>query len=157
VTHPSRAGLRRAGPRDLAHLETLEAASFEEPWRGRELAVWLEPERGAAWLVEIGGRAVGFALFQLLPGAAELLRVAVLPGERRRGFARAVLEDALRALAEEGRPTCYLEVRSGNRPALALYEALGFRSIGLRRSYYENGEDALVLGRGASETDSDRG
>jgi ribosomal-protein-alanine N-acetyltransferase len=157
VTVPVPAGFRRAGPHDLALLEALEVTCFEQPWHGRELAVWLEPERGAAWLVESGGRAVGFALFQLLPGAAELLRVAVTPDARRRGLARAALAEALRSLAGDGRPTCYLEVRSGNRPALALYEALGFRTLGLRRAYYENGEDALVLGRGAPEAGSGGG
>lgn len=143
--------LRPAGPADLALLEALEVACFEDPWRGRELAVWLEPERGAAWLAGHGDRVLAFALFQLLPGASELLRVAVLPEARRRGLARRLLEGALRSLAGQGRPACYLEVRAGNRPALALYRSLSFRELNLRKGYYSNGEDALVLGRQLEE------
>jgi hypothetical protein len=39
-----------------------------------------------------------------------------------------------------------LEVRRGNAPAIALYEHAGFRTVHVRRQYYQdNGEDALVM------------
>ena len=41
-----------------------------------------------------------------------------------------------------------LEVRADNATAIRLYEAHGFRSIGLRRGYYQpSGADALVMRR----------
>jgi ribosomal-protein-alanine N-acetyltransferase len=41
-----------------------------------------------------------------------------------------------------------LELRAGNRGALALYESLGFRARSRRRGYYQQPlEDALVLVR----------
>ena len=49
--------------------------------------------------------------------------VAVLPGMRRRGIGRALVERALR----EARPACaLLAVDEANRAARALYESLGF-------------------------------
>jgi ribosomal-protein-alanine N-acetyltransferase len=39
-----------------------------------------------------------------------------------------------------------LEVRTSNASAIALYEKLAFRQIGLRKNYYRNPrEDALIL------------
>ena len=39
-----------------------------------------------------------------------------------------------------------LEVRRGNAPAIAVYEVLGFRTVGLRPQYYaDNKEDAAVM------------
>jgi ribosomal-protein-alanine N-acetyltransferase len=48
----------------------------------------------------------------------------------------------------EGAVRALLEVRAGNREAVALYESLGFSRLGVRREYYrEPNEDALVLVR----------
>jgi ribosomal-protein-alanine N-acetyltransferase len=38
-------------------------------------------------------------------------------------------------------------VRPSNQAALELYRAQGFRPLGRRRGYYQDGEDALILGR----------
>jgi ribosomal-protein-alanine N-acetyltransferase len=37
-----------------------------------------------------------------------------------------------------------LEVAAGNPAARALYAATGFRTAGVRRGYYRNGDDALI-------------
>ena len=38
-----------------------------------------------------------------------------------------------------------LEVRASNDPALRLYHSLGFERVGLRRRYYHDGEDAVLM------------
>ena len=50
-------------------------------------------------------------------------------------------------LARAGAGRVFLEVRADNRAATALYEGLGFTRTGLRRGYYRDGADALVLAR----------
>ena len=73
---------------------------------------------------------------------------AVAPPERRRGIARWLLRFAMGRAARRGACRALLEVRAGNREAVALYESLGFRRLCLRREYYrEPVEDALVLAR----------
>ncbi len=49
---------------------------------------------------------------------------------------------------EEGFATVALEVSSANARARALYAKQGFTEIGLRKAYYRDGSDALVLRRG---------
>jgi ribosomal-protein-alanine N-acetyltransferase len=98
-------------------------------------------------LREDAGPPVGYASFRRGFGEAELLRLAVAPGERRRGIARALAAAGFGRLREEGFETCHLEVRMDNMGAIALYEALGFERAGLRRGYYRDGTDALLLSR----------
>jgi ribosomal-protein-alanine N-acetyltransferase len=77
-----------------------------------------------------------------------VMNVAVDPGYRRQGLARRLLVFAMARAARAGARRALLELRAGNREALALYESLGFRSLGVRRAYYgEPTEDALVLTR----------
>ena len=69
---------------------------------------------------------------------------SVSPDHRAQGVGGALL----RRLFEEGRGKLpfTLEVRVSNRPAITMYERLGFRSAGVRPRYYQdNGEDALIM------------
>lgn len=142
-----------AGPADTADLARLERACLPDPWSEEELALGFGSGALAAWrLVAAGSPAdtLGYALFQLLPGECELLRLGVVPAARRRGFGAALTSATLDRLAADGRPVCHLEVRAGNSAARALYERLGFLVVGRRRAYYPDGEDAVRYRREAA-------
>ena len=72
--------------------------------------------------------------------------VAVDPALRRRGTADALLDELERRCRALCLSFATLEVRAGNAPAIALYEKHGYRSVGLRRRYYEKPvEDAVIM------------
>jgi ribosomal-protein-alanine N-acetyltransferase len=145
--------LRRAVPADGPELEALERASFTHPWTAAQIeeevaagapgeVLVLEAPPGAGG----GGRLRAYCAFRLVLDEMHVLNVAVAPPERRRGLARWLLRFAMSRAARGGASRALLEVRAGNREAVALYESLGFRQLGLRREYYrEPIEDALVL------------
>ena len=76
---------------------------------------------------------------------AEILSIGVTPRLRRKGCARAMMEDVIRAARDEGVRKLFLEVDVANAAAAILYESLGFERIGRRKRYYRNGGDALVM------------
>lgn len=90
--------------------------------------------------------AAGYALWVAVPGLgeAELLRVAVDPGRRRAGLGRRLLQASEPFLRDQGVGTLLLEVRVANASARALYAALGWEQVGLRKGYYRDGEDAAL-------------
>ena len=146
--------LRRAVPSDVPGLEALERACFTHPWTEAQLHEELAGgSRGAMLVLEGPGargrdRLRGYCAFRLVLDEMHVMNVAIAPPERRRGLARWLLRFAMRAAARKGASRALLEVRAGNREAVALYESLGFRRLGLRREYYrEPLEDALVLVR----------
>ncbi|HWQ08634.1 MAG TPA: GNAT family N-acetyltransferase [Holophaga sp.] len=126
---------------------------------GSELPAWAEALDelvfGKAWgALEgheylLGLQPYAFARWGVIPAAqeAELLRLAVAPEARRQGLARTLLEASERFLAQEGITTLHLEVRVGNEPARALYEAMGWRPQHKRKAYYADGEDAMVYAK----------
>jgi len=138
--------VRAAALTDLEAIGALEARCFDDPWpAGSVAAFWASP--GArAWLAEVDGQAVAYALLRVVAGEAELLRVATAPAWRRRQVARTLLGDALAELDGAG-VDCHLEVRADNRAALALYLAFGFEPSGRRRKYYADDCDACLLTR----------
>jgi ribosomal-protein-alanine acetyltransferase len=132
---------------DLGRLERLERA-FPDPWPRNFLA--MELQHPAALLLvarDPAGVVAGYAAFRRGAGDAELLRLAVEPGARRRGLGRSLTQRGLEILRAEGCAACHLEVRTGNVGAIALYEGLGFDRVAVRPRYYSDGDDALVLRR----------
>lgn len=143
-------GWRRLGRRDAEEVARLETASFTEPWT----RPMVEQELGSEHCFALGlvdrrpnhkDLLSAHALFRTVPPTAELNRIAVAPEDRRQGLGRVLLGQALGQLAKASCREVFLEVRSNNKAALALYRALGFMQVGCRSGYYTDGTDALVL------------
>lgn len=146
--------LRQAEPADVPALEALERTCFTHPWTAAQLADELAAgDPGFVLVLERpagggGRRLCAYGSFRLVLDEMHVMNVAVAPPERRRGIARWLLRFAMGRAARRGARRALLEVRAGNREAVALYESLGFRRLGVRREYYrEPVDDALVLAR----------
>jgi ribosomal-protein-alanine N-acetyltransferase len=87
----------------------------------------------------------GMILARVAADEAEILTLAVHPAKRRQGLGAALLRAAMRRAAALGATSMFLEVAVTNRAARDLYAAHGFAESGLRRRYYTDGSDALVL------------
>jgi ribosomal-protein-alanine N-acetyltransferase len=87
----------------------------------------------------------GMILGRVAADEAEILTLAVDPGQRRRGIGTALLSAAMARAANLGATFMFLEVAVTNGAARALYVAHGFTEAGLRRHYYTDGPDALIL------------
>lgn len=72
----------------------------------------------------------------------EILYLATSPQFRRQGLMYELLK-ALKGYC--GQQPIWLECRASNQAALKLYEKLGFRRTGLRKGYYKDGMDAILL------------
>jgi ribosomal-protein-alanine acetyltransferase len=76
-----------------------------------------------------------------------ILSLAVDPEARRRGVARALLEQLEAAARDGGATELVLELREDNAAALALYQSLGFNQTGTLLAYYHDKSDALRLSK----------
>ncbi|HEX4952333.1 MAG TPA: ribosomal protein S18-alanine N-acetyltransferase [Thermoanaerobaculia bacterium] len=138
--------IRRAVWEDLPLLAEIEREAFADPWSAAVLATELQHACARVWLGgSPGAPSAGYAGFRWTGPEGELLRLAVVPGERRRGLAAALLEAGLGYLREQEAEVCHLEVRADNVPAIALYDRFSFRVVGRRSGYYPGGVDALLM------------
>lgn len=91
----------------------------------------------------------GLVFCRSVAGEGEVLVLAVLPEQWRRGLGRMLLAAALARAREMGLRRMLLEVAVDNGAARALYEAAGFEPVGRRRDYYRraggHSVDALTL------------
>jgi ribosomal-protein-alanine N-acetyltransferase len=144
--------VRSVARADLAALARIHADCFpEDSWDVAALASVLAMAGAEARLAEEANRAVGLIFATVVGEEAEILTLGVAPGARRCGIARALLADLYARAQGRGATRVVLEVAADNGAALALYEAEGFRTIGLRHAYYHRDRgpaiDAWLLRR----------
>lgn len=139
--------IRRMLPADLPAVMDIQRGAFTTPWSEDMVRKELTQEWSTVLLVEAEGNApLGFVIFWLVHDELHILNVAVKVEQRRQGIGRTAMEAALAFGREHRCRLATLEVRRGNVAAIALYEHLGFRTVGLRPRYYaDNQEDAVVM------------
>ncbi len=136
--------VRPMRPSDLPAVMEITRRSLPLPWGE---AVWREElasPPGLYLVLEVDGVVSGYIGLKLVSDEAHIVTIAVRSEQRRRGFARTLVEAALADPASAGARRVYLEVRPSNVGARALYGSLGFGQTGLRPAYYGD-EDALLM------------
>lgn len=144
---------------DMPECAVLEALCFPSCWSAEQFCeTWKETWFAGYGLFE-NDRLLAYISLSVLAGELEVLNIAVHPDSRGRGLSRSLMAFALsdslnnghllrrglEASTPVGWESAVLEVRVGNVPARALYSGLGFIEAGIRKRYYSDGEDALIM------------
>lgn len=113
-----------------------------------------EPPWSHAWVVEDGGRIVGFAAASYMAWnrRALLWHLYVDPARRGRGIGRRLIDAVHAYAADAGALRLWLETSNLNVTGVEIYRRLGFELCGLDLSLYDGtpaeGEFALYMDRG---------
>ena len=92
------------------------------------------------------GALVGYAGSWQIIDEAHITTIAVEPDMKRKKIGEALLNRILEECYKNMIKYVTLEVRKSNESAIALYEKYGFKSLGVRKGYYQNNnEDALIM------------
>ncbi len=150
---PDRFRWAEAGADKAAAVAGMAARAFEphyrETWSEAQIAGLLQSGNGWLLIAEDEAGVAAFALCRHAGDEAELLLCATRPNLRRQGLATRMLAAVREGAVQRGGRRLFLEVRASNGPALSLYEANGFRRVGLRPGYYRtltgHGIDAVTL------------
>jgi [ribosomal protein S18]-alanine N-acetyltransferase len=136
---------------DAARCAELESMLFpgDDPWPARAFLAELKAKHNHYVGARADGRLVGYAgisrLGRRAPFEYEIHTIGVDPAHQGKGIGRRLLT-ALLDFA--GDAAVFLEVRTDNVPAIALYENFGFVAIGVRKRYYRvSGADAYSMRR----------
>lgn len=124
-------------------INAIEQECFHGSWTAETLLSELNSPLNVLCTEERGGKIAGFALGRVVADEAELFQIATLPEFRRQGIAERLLAELHDEMRGRGAACCFLEVRSRNTGATALYEKTGYEKISLRRNYYPD-DDAVI-------------
>ncbi|NVN50544.1 ribosomal protein S18-alanine N-acetyltransferase [Mycolicibacterium hippocampi] len=138
-------------PADAVRCAELEAQLFDgdDPWPERAFLAELAAKHNHYEAARIDDKLVGYAgiarLGRTRPFEYEIHTIGVDPAYQGQGIGRELL---LRLFEYAEGATIFLEVRTDNVAAIALYENHGFTRVGVRKRYYRvSGADAYTMKR----------
>ncbi len=132
--------------KDISAVAELERQAFSMPWSEKALEESLSQEYYIFLVAEILGEVAGYMGLYRVLDEGDVTNITVAEGYRRQGIGQALLTEMLRLLQEKGIRLVNLEVRAGNKGAIALYEKMGFQTIGCRKNFYEKPvEDGVLM------------
>lgn len=134
--------------RDLGAVMAIEQVSYPRPWTigvfQGELDIARRGDRHYV-VARAGGELVGYAGSMFVVDDAHVTNIAVAGSHRRDGVGTRLLAELAWTAITRDCQGLTLEVRASNEAAQALYRQFGFVPAGVRKRYYENTEDAIVM------------
>lgn len=132
---------------DIKGIIEIENQSFKGPWSEDMFRSELHNRVSSFYTLKDSldnNFIVGYVVFWIVYGEAQILNIVVHPNYKKRGLGRKLLDFAINKMKQQNAYNIFLEVRDSNKVARGLYERSGFKEIGVRTNYYGD-EDAIVM------------
>ena len=135
---------------DLDEVMRIEALSFSNPWSRQQFVDEIERNPlSTPTVLKKSGReqeVAGYCVCWVVAGELHINNIAINPQDRGQGNGEILMQWALDFGRMSGCRRAVLEVRVTNEKAIRLYQRLGFETLGVAPSYYEDtGEDAYIF------------
>lgn len=138
--------IRKMSEDDLPDVLDIETISSVRPWTRRAFYEELYNPHSFVFVCLLEGRMTAYICISQVIDEGHILKISVHPNYRRFGIATRLMNHALSFLRSNGCRRVFLEVRTGNRPAIEMYRKIGFDEVRRRIAYYrEPTEDALEM------------
>ena len=133
----------------LEHLEKIKeilTSDFDEFWNENVLTNELE-NPASTYLVAIDEtkEIVGYAGIWKPIDEAHITNLVVRKDKRNQRIGTRLLEELIHLAREEKLKSITLEVNVSNLQAIHLYQKYQFKQLGIRKRYYHNQDDAMIM------------
>lgn len=138
--------IREMTEADINDILEIEKDVFPDPWPYEMFYTHFLSDTCIKVVAVLSGNIVAYLIGCQEDSKFHLSNIAVSRMHWRKGFGTKLLSVLLEKLtAKPGISSCYLEHRVKNEAAFELYKSLGFIYRGMKKDYYKEGEDAVVM------------
>jgi len=130
---------------DVSLISELYKKDFADGWKESLLNSAFDGGRFISFGAFDGKELIGVITVSVGIDDADVEGVVVSSEYRKNGVAKMLISEVLNELTNRGVFKVLLEVRESNEPAKNLYRSVGFNVISVRKKYYNDGENALVM------------
>ena len=137
---------RKATEKDLDEILVIENEVMPLPWSFCSFHEAAISDHTLFLVAEADDGIAGYIVMYLMQPEAELPDIVIKESYQGHGIGTELLRLAIEELKERTFTDIFLEVRVSNAAAIRVYEKLGFKEIGTRKSFYKNPvEDAICM------------
>lgn len=130
---------------DLENIKGCLLTDFDNFWSYNILKQELENGKSKYFVAKQENEIVGFAGILLIIDQVNIMNIVVKKDKRNFGIGSSLLEEIIRYSKIHNATSITLEVNEKNIPAIKLYKKYGFKQVGLRRKYYNNDDNAILM------------
>lgn len=123
----------------------IESLCIETPWGKDSLLKEIENEKAIYFCAVKDEEVIGYIGLWNILGEGNITNVAVHPDFQRMGTGYLLMEKMKEYAKKEKLLFLTLEVNEGNEKAISLYKKCGFETVGLRKKYYDNKYNAVLM------------
>ncbi|MGZ7048416.1 MAG: ribosomal protein S18-alanine N-acetyltransferase [Methanobacterium sp.] len=136
---------------DIKRVLEIEIESFNDPYPPSILTDIYN--LGAGFLVaQHDNIVVGYIIFWIrYEDEGHIISLAIDKKYRKKGMASELVKNVINIFTKCNLREIKLEVRKGNKGARKFYQKMGFDEKDILESYYEDGEDAVIMIRDVNE------
>lgn len=132
---------------DIISIEPNFFDNFDKFWSINILKHDFEDNNSQYIVAKMNNEIVGFAGIKIILDEADIMNIAVKIDKRKSGIGSMLLERLLEIAKVSNCTSITLEVNENNLSAIHLYEKYHFERIGLRKKYYNNTDNAILMKR----------
>ncbi len=130
---------------DLLKISQILYSDFDNFWTVETFKQELENPNTYYVVAKIDSEIVGFGgIYQILT-EMQLNYIVTKKEKRNLGIASQILDNLISFANNKNIEYITLEVNEKNTNAIKLYEKFGFKQIGLRKKYYNNIDNAILM------------
>ena len=130
---------------DLENIKDCLLTDFDNFWSYNILKQELENGKSKYFVAKQENEIVGFAGILLIIDQVNIMNIVVKKDKRNFGIGSLLLEEIIRYSKIHNATSITLEVNEKNSAAIKLYKKYGFKQVGLRRKYYNNEDNAILM------------
>ena len=130
---------------DFDEIKDTLNTDYDEFWNADVLKEELQSENSHYIAARINNNIVAFAGIKVVLDDADVMNIVTRKDCRNLGIGTYIFEQLLRLAKENDIKKITLEVNENNSSAIHLYEKFGFEKIAVRKNYYNNVENAIIM------------
>ncbi len=127
--------------KDHEEIMEIHNLSFDNKWNIQSMETMCEIENYSFIIIKTNNEILGYIILYDTLDSFDLFEIAVKNDHRNQGLGTKLLK----ALFVKTDKDIFLEVNEINVKALGLYEENGFVRISLRKNYYKDNKNAIIM------------
>ena len=130
---------------DFNDIKNILISDFDDFWKIDTFEEELKNNNSYYLVGKINNEIVGFAGIKIVLDEADIMNVVTRKTYRNQGISSIILEKLISYAKQNGIKKLTLEVNEQNISAIHLYKKFNFKEIALRKNYYNNTYNAIIM------------